>query len=151
VSLARRTCRYPDWHPPRRIRLWKNPLLPHVPPRTLRPISLYHSPLLLCTPRPPLHPLFIIGVVAVALHALIRLSCFRALSELFAFDLTILPQHRLVTPDFYAYVRHPPRVHQFAHHHCEACFQPPLSGELTVRGRPAAPCAVERPAHWAVW
>ncbi|KAJ7348614.1 hypothetical protein DFH08DRAFT_698225, partial [Mycena albidolilacea] len=48
-----------------------------------------------------------IGVAAVALDALIRLSCFSVLNELFAFDLTILPQHRLVTTDLYAYVRHP--------------------------------------------
>ncbi|KAF7339155.1 Protein-S-isoprenylcysteine O-methyltransferase [Mycena venus] len=52
-------------------------------------------------------PLFIIGVVAVILGALIRLSCFRALGELFTFELTILPQHRLVTSGLYAYVRHP--------------------------------------------
>ncbi|KAJ7166881.1 hypothetical protein C8R46DRAFT_267655 [Mycena filopes] len=57
----------------------------------------------------PLHttPLFVLGVIAVVLGASIRLSCFHALGELFTFDLTIHPQHRLVTSGLYAYVRHP--------------------------------------------
>lgn len=37
----------------------------------------------------------------------IRLDCFRALGRLFTFDLTILPNHKLITDRFYAYVRHP--------------------------------------------
>ena len=52
-------------------------------------------------------PLFVIGVLAVILGAYIRLDCFRALGELFTFDLTIHPEHRLVTSRFYGYVRHP--------------------------------------------
>ncbi|KAJ7610695.1 hypothetical protein DFH06DRAFT_1233323 [Mycena polygramma] len=52
-------------------------------------------------------PLFTLGVVLVALGASIRLSCFHALGELFTFDLTILPSHRLVTSGLYAWVRHP--------------------------------------------
>ncbi|KAJ7909817.1 hypothetical protein B0H13DRAFT_2233008 [Mycena leptocephala] len=52
-------------------------------------------------------PLFVAGVIAVVLGASIRLSCFHALGELFTFDLTIHPQHRLVTSGLYAYVRHP--------------------------------------------
>jgi protein-S-isoprenylcysteine O-methyltransferase Ste14 len=41
------------------------------------------------------------------LGAYIRLDCFRTLGELFTFDLTVHPEHRLVTSRFYAYVRHP--------------------------------------------
>ncbi|KAJ6461932.1 hypothetical protein C8R47DRAFT_1159025 [Mycena vitilis] len=52
-------------------------------------------------------PLFALGVVFVVLGACIRLSCFHALGELFTFDLTILPSHRLVTSGLYAWVRHP--------------------------------------------
>ncbi|KAF8074187.1 hypothetical protein FPV67DRAFT_1666898 [Lyophyllum atratum] len=58
---------------------------------------------------PPVHltPLFVIGVLAVALGTYIRLDCFRTLGQLFTFDLTIHPAHVLVTQRFYAYVRHP--------------------------------------------
>ncbi|KAJ6511264.1 hypothetical protein DFH09DRAFT_1300359 [Mycena vulgaris] len=58
---------------------------------------------------PSLHttPLFVAGVIAVVLGASIRLSCFHALGEFFTFDLTIHPQHRLITTGLYRYVRHP--------------------------------------------
>ena len=38
---------------------------------------------------------------------LIRVRCFRELGQLFTFDLSILPGHRLVTPGSYRHVRHP--------------------------------------------
>jgi protein-S-isoprenylcysteine O-methyltransferase Ste14 len=52
-------------------------------------------------------PLFVIGVVAVVLGSYIRVDCFRTLGEMFTFDLTIHPRHKLVTGRFYSYVRHP--------------------------------------------
>ncbi|KAF8624983.1 hypothetical protein AX15_005616 [Amanita polypyramis BW_CC] len=52
-------------------------------------------------------PLFLIGSLSIFLGTYIRLDCFRALGELFTFDLTVHPQHRLITKRFYAYVRHP--------------------------------------------
>ncbi|KAH9485884.1 hypothetical protein JR316_0002799 [Psilocybe cubensis] len=52
-------------------------------------------------------PSFVLGVVAVVLGAYIRLDCFKALGHLFTFDLTVHPEHRLITNRFYAYVRHP--------------------------------------------
>ncbi|RDB23118.1 hypothetical protein Hypma_009919 [Hypsizygus marmoreus] len=52
-------------------------------------------------------PLFIIGVLSVLLGTYIRLDCFHALGKLFTFDLTIHPDHKLVTSRFYSYVRHP--------------------------------------------
>ncbi|RDB16427.1 putative protein-S-isoprenylcysteine O-methyltransferase [Hypsizygus marmoreus] len=52
-------------------------------------------------------PLFVIGVLAVVLGTYIRLDCFRTLGQLFTFDLTVHPEHMLVTSRFYAYVRHP--------------------------------------------
>ncbi|KXN85401.1 hypothetical protein AN958_11373 [Leucoagaricus sp. SymC.cos] len=57
----------------------------------------------------PIHvtPSFLIGVVAVVLGAYIRLDCFKALGQMFTFDLTIHPEHTLVTNRFYSYVRHP--------------------------------------------
>jgi len=54
-----------------------------------------------------LTPAFVLGVIAVVLGAYIRVDCFKALGHLFTFDLTIHPEHRLVTTRFYAYVRHP--------------------------------------------
>jgi len=47
------------------------------------------------------------GVLAVVLGSYIRLDCFKALGELFTFDLTVQPNHRLITSRFYGYVRHP--------------------------------------------
>ncbi|KAK7458114.1 hypothetical protein VKT23_010022 [Stygiomarasmius scandens] len=52
-------------------------------------------------------PIFVMGVLAVVLGSYIRLDCFKALGELFTFDLTVQPNHRLITSRFYGYVRHP--------------------------------------------
>lgn len=88
----------------------------------LRSILPFPSPLpqltsLICTPppqssptQPPqltLTPSFLLGVLAVLLGTYIRLDCFKTLGELFTFDLTIHPSHKLITSRFYAYVRHP--------------------------------------------
>ncbi|KAF8161686.1 hypothetical protein B0H34DRAFT_653990 [Crassisporium funariophilum] len=54
-----------------------------------------------------LTPFFVIGVLAVVLGSYIRLDCFRTLGQMFTFDLTIHPEHKLITSRFYAYVRHP--------------------------------------------
>ena len=65
---------------------------------------------IICLPPQPnirLTPFFIIGVIAVILGTYIRLDCFKTLGHLFTFDLTIHPEHRLITSRFYAYVRHP--------------------------------------------
>jgi Putative protein-S-isoprenylcysteine methyltransferase len=51
--------------------------------------------------------MFLIGVVAVILGTYIRVDCFRTLGPLFTFDLTVHPEHKLITNRFYAYVRHP--------------------------------------------
>ncbi|KAF9456888.1 hypothetical protein BDZ94DRAFT_1176712 [Collybia nuda] len=77
------------------------------------PSTLPISPSTLFCPLPPQNPvvyatpLFIIGVLAVALGTYIRIDCFRTLGKLFTFDLTVHPEHKLVTSRFYAYVRHP--------------------------------------------
>lgn len=52
-------------------------------------------------------PFFILGVLAVVFGAHIRLDCFKTLGDMFTFDLTILPAHKLVTTRFYGWVRHP--------------------------------------------
>ena len=65
---------------------------------------------IICLPPQPnirLTPSFVIGVIAVILGTYIRLDCFKTLGQLFTFDLTIHPEHKLVTSRFYAYVRHP--------------------------------------------
>ncbi|KAE9393095.1 hypothetical protein BT96DRAFT_829778 [Gymnopus androsaceus JB14] len=59
------------------------------------------------TPHIRVSPIFLIGIVAVVLGSYIRLNCFKTLGKLFTFDLTIHPEHRLVTSSFYGYVRHP--------------------------------------------
>nr|GAT49579.1 predicted protein [Mycena chlorophos] len=52
-------------------------------------------------------PLFLTGTLLVAIGAFLRVASFRALGEMFTFDLTIHPKHRLITSGPYAYVRHP--------------------------------------------
>lgn len=52
-------------------------------------------------------PLFIIGVVAVVFGSCVRLECFRTLGNLFTFDLTVHPEHKLITHGPYNFVRHP--------------------------------------------
>ncbi|KAI1792203.1 hypothetical protein LXA43DRAFT_887760 [Ganoderma leucocontextum] len=51
--------------------------------------------------------LLMLGTVVVACGATLRLACFRALGTLFTFELTISPDHTLVTAGPYAHVRHP--------------------------------------------
>ncbi|KAH7885644.1 hypothetical protein F5I97DRAFT_1810689 [Phlebopus sp. FC_14] len=58
-------------------------------------------------PQGVLTPTFLLGVMLVALGTFIRVRCFRELGQLFTFDLTIHPEHKLVTSGFYQYVRHP--------------------------------------------
>ncbi|KAJ7219378.1 hypothetical protein GGX14DRAFT_591839, partial [Mycena pura] len=66
------------------------------------------SPVCLAShPNIRLTPWFCIGWTSVILGAYIRLHCFQTLKEFFTFDLTMHPQHRLVTDGFYRYVRHP--------------------------------------------
>lgn len=78
------------------------------------PLSL--PPYLLCssvspaiiaslTARP--HPLLVLGALSTLSGAAIRLVCFRELGSLFTFELSISPEHRLVTTGPYAFVRHP--------------------------------------------
>lgn len=43
----------------------------------------------------------------MVLGAIVRVECFRSLGELFTFDLTVHPDHKLVTTRFYGWVRHP--------------------------------------------
>ncbi|KAG6329560.1 hypothetical protein ID866_9528 [Astraeus odoratus] len=52
-------------------------------------------------------PLFLAGVVLVAMGSCIRVRCFQELGQLFTFDLTMHPEHKLVTSGPYGYVRHP--------------------------------------------
>ncbi|KIM36918.1 hypothetical protein M413DRAFT_13673 [Hebeloma cylindrosporum] len=82
----------------------------------LRSVLPFPSPLpqltsLICTQQPQptltLTPSFLLGILAVLLGTYIRLDCFKTLGELFTFDLTIHPSHKLITTRFYAYVRHP--------------------------------------------
>lgn len=79
-------------------------LISFLPTYTLSPSST-----VCLSSRPNIHttPIFVIGVLAVALGTYIRLDCFRTLGKLFTFDLTIHPDHKLITHRFYAYVRHP--------------------------------------------
>lgn len=54
-----------------------------------------------------LSPIFCYGVVMVVIGSYIRVRCFQELGQLFTFDLTMYPEHKLVTSGPYSYVRHP--------------------------------------------
>ncbi|PIL27175.1 hypothetical protein GSI_10317 [Ganoderma sinense ZZ0214-1] len=51
--------------------------------------------------------LLLLGSVVVSCGAVLRLACFRALGSLFTFEITISPDHTLVTAGPYSHVRHP--------------------------------------------
>ncbi|KAM5543830.1 hypothetical protein V8D89_002447, partial [Ganoderma adspersum] len=51
--------------------------------------------------------LLLLGSVVVSCGAVLRLACFRALGALFTFEITISPDHTLVTAGPYSHVRHP--------------------------------------------
>ncbi|KAJ7741515.1 hypothetical protein DFH07DRAFT_52714 [Mycena maculata] len=75
---------------------------------TMGPLRATRSPVCLAS-QPNIHitPFFCIGWTAVILGTYIRLACFRTLKEFFTFELTIHPNHKLITDGFYGYVRHP--------------------------------------------
>ncbi|KAF8512162.1 hypothetical protein BU17DRAFT_54206 [Hysterangium stoloniferum] len=50
---------------------------------------------------------FIAGVTMMFIGGLTRIWCYRALGTLFTFEITIRPNHKLVTWGPYAYLRHP--------------------------------------------
>lgn len=58
---------------------------------------------------------FMICISVVASAALTRLSCYRALSHMFTFELSIKKDHRLITTGPYSVVRHPSYTAIIAH------------------------------------
>lgn len=54
-----------------------------------------------------IHPAMILGAFATLAAALLRIWCFRCLGPFFTFEITIRPQHLLITHGPYAWVRHP--------------------------------------------
>ncbi|KAK2462801.1 hypothetical protein APHAL10511_005192 [Amanita phalloides] len=56
------------------------------------------------------HPAMLIGVFATVAAAILRVWCFKTLGPFFTFEVTIRPQHELVTHGPYAWVRHPSYV-----------------------------------------
>ncbi|KAH7925136.1 hypothetical protein BV22DRAFT_457915 [Leucogyrophana mollusca] len=60
-----------------------------------------------CAERVALTPHIIFALVAAALGTSIRIWCYRELGRLYTFELTLRPNHELVTTGPYAIVRHP--------------------------------------------
>ncbi|KAI0046880.1 hypothetical protein FA95DRAFT_1559644 [Auriscalpium vulgare] len=54
-----------------------------------------------------LRPEFAIGAFLLVFGGVIRVRCYRALGDLFTFEVTLRPSHTLVTSGPYRYVRHP--------------------------------------------
>ena len=52
-------------------------------------------------------PMFMCGVGMMYASVMLRVWCYKALGSLFTFELTIRPDHKLVTSGPYAIVRHP--------------------------------------------
>ncbi|KAH0826283.1 hypothetical protein J3R83DRAFT_5756 [Lanmaoa asiatica] len=83
--------------------------LDHYFGATLSPLLSAHMDTIICPSTRPhmVTPLFLTGVLLTVVGMLIRIQCFRELGQLFTFDLSILPDHKLVTSGSYRYVRHP--------------------------------------------
>jgi len=75
------------------------------------------------------HPAMLLGAIATASAAILRIWCFKTLGPLFTFEVSIRPQHELVTHGPYGWVRHPSYVGVY----------------LTLLGATAALCA---PGSW---
>ncbi|KAI6030602.1 hypothetical protein F5J12DRAFT_714139 [Pisolithus orientalis] len=54
-----------------------------------------------------LTPIFVTGIFLSVIGSCIRVRCFQELGQFFTFDLTIHPDHKLITSGPYSYVRHP--------------------------------------------
>ncbi|KAG6895813.1 hypothetical protein C0992_012315 [Termitomyces sp. T32_za158] len=54
-----------------------------------------------------LTPLSLTGSLIAIAGARLRLECYHALQEFFTFEVTVRPNHRLITHGPYSYVRHP--------------------------------------------
>ncbi|KAG6895810.1 hypothetical protein C0992_012311 [Termitomyces sp. T32_za158] len=54
-----------------------------------------------------LTPLSITGSLLVVAGTRLRFKCYHALQEFFTFEMTVRPNHRLITHGPYCYVRHP--------------------------------------------
>jgi protein-S-isoprenylcysteine O-methyltransferase Ste14 len=54
-----------------------------------------------------IHPIMLIGTFATVSAAILRIWCFKTLGPMFTFEVSIRPQHQLVTHGPYAWVRHP--------------------------------------------
>ncbi|TFK34260.1 hypothetical protein BDQ12DRAFT_613875, partial [Crucibulum laeve] len=50
---------------------------------------------------------FLVGITATILASLIRAWCYATLGHLFTYNVTVFPDHSLVTSSPYTYVRHP--------------------------------------------
>jgi protein-S-isoprenylcysteine O-methyltransferase Ste14 len=84
---------------------------PHFPPLSsaTATTSAFGISRLLTTydPRLTVSPFFVAGALTAISGNLLRQWCFRELGTLFTFEVTILPDHKLVTSGPYSYVRHP--------------------------------------------
>ena len=108
----------------------------------LHPTSPYAHPLLAVL------PVLVLGAFTAAFANLLRQWCFRALGPLFAFEITIQPEHRLITWGPYAVIRHPSYAGVYL----------TLLGSAAVAFAPGAWlsacwCSTERPGfgHAVVW
>lgn len=72
-----------------------------------------HLPSPLYAPLPPdsstpaSTTVFVFGIALTLSSGLIRDACYRTLGRFFTFEITIRPEHQLITSGPYAYVRHP--------------------------------------------
>ncbi|KAH8079082.1 hypothetical protein BXZ70DRAFT_653279 [Cristinia sonorae] len=52
-------------------------------------------------------PTYLVGFAILVGGTILRVSCYRALGELFTFELTLRPNHKLITSGPYSFARHP--------------------------------------------
>ncbi|KZV77163.1 ICMT-domain-containing protein [Peniophora sp. CONT] len=67
----------------------------------------FHSSYSPASPSPASGTVFVLGVALSLASGVIRDACYNELGRLFTFEITLRPNHQLVTSGPYSYVRHP--------------------------------------------
>ncbi|KAK7458116.1 hypothetical protein VKT23_010024 [Stygiomarasmius scandens] len=92
----------------RRVIDYALPFIKPLPkPNVFYPQSVWHLKLIFITDALRPSPQLMLGAIMTLIGGFLRSKCYKAMKELFTFELSVRKGHRLVTWGPYTYVRHP--------------------------------------------